>query len=177
MPESSPFTDDVANNNPFQLPSGTHSHDHSHPHSHEHASHPPTDARSITTNLSSLSPGYNPSVAEIRQFYPLDPSMDIDEASYLIRTILSFKYYQRNTLSMNHVRMQSFYALPEKHRQLLQPQFTDKLVGIDEAIEKNAVLARLIATVGEEMYTGGMEVKMGGPLSPKKKYVMYSCTI
>jgi hypothetical protein len=51
------------------------------------------------------------------------------------------------------------------------------LVGIDEAIEKNAVLARLIATIGEEMYTGGMEVKMGGPLSPKKKYVMYSCTI
>jgi hypothetical protein len=67
--------------------------------------------------------------------------------------------------------MQSFYALPEKHRKILQPQFTEKLALIDQAIETNAVLAKRIAKIGEEMYLGGMEVKMGGPLAPLQKYV------
>jgi carnosine N-methyltransferase len=100
--------------------------------------------------------------------------MDPDEASYLVRTILSFKYYQRATFAMNHVRMQQFYALPEAHRNLLQPSFTEKLEAIDEAIEKNAVIARLIARVGEEMLLFGMEVRMGGPITPRQKYRLVS---
>jgi hypothetical protein len=96
--------------------------------------------------------------------------MDLDEASYLLRTILSFKYYQRYAFAMNHVRMQNFYALPEAHRALLKPQFTDKLQAIDEAIEKNALIAKRIARLGEQMYLGGMEVRTGGPLIPKQKF-------
>ena len=99
--------------------------------------------------------------------------MDFDEASYLLRTILSFKYYQRNTFLTNHARMESFYALPEKHRNLLQPEFSMKLALIDDAIEKNALLAKKIARLGEEMYLNGMEVKMGGPLAPLHKFVLY----
>lgn len=75
---------------------------------------------------------------------------------------------------MNHVRMQQFYALPEAHRNLLQPGFTEKLEAIDEAIEKNAVIARLIARVGEEMLLFGMEVRMGGPITPRQKYRLVS---
>jgi hypothetical protein len=157
--------------NPFLLASDTHSHDHSHLHSHSDTSshsHSHDDTRSITTTMS---PGYNPSANEIRQFYHIDPAMDLDESSYLLKTILSFKYYQRNTTLMNHARMQSFYALPSRHRDLLQPGFTEKLEGIDMAIEKNAELARMVARVGEEMYLGGKEVKMGGPLAPLQKYL------
>ena len=107
---------------------------------------------------------------EIRQFYNVPASMDPEEASYLLRTILSFKYYQRHTFAANHVRMQNFYALSTKHRSLLEPQFTEKLEAIDTAIEKNAIIARRIARLGEEMYLGGMEVPTKGPLVPKQKY-------
>ena len=95
--------------------------------------------------------------------------MDSEEASYLLRTILSFKYYKRYAFAMNHARMQNFYALPEAHRTLLQPEFTEKLEVIDEAIEKNAIIAKRIARLGEEMYLGGMEVRTGGPISPRQK--------
>lgn len=95
--------------------------------------------------------------------------MDFDEALYLIRTILSLKYYQRYTFAMNHGRMQQFYALPEAHRNLLQPSFTEKLEAIDAAIEENALIARRIARLGEEMYLDGIEVRMGGPISPRQK--------
>jgi len=70
---------------------------------------------------------------------------------------------------MNHVRMQNFYSLPEAQRALLQPQFTAKLEAIDAAIEKNSLIAKYIAKLGEEMYLGGSEVPMGGPLKPKQK--------
>ena len=65
--------------------------------------------------------------------------------------------------------MQSFYALPEAQRVLLQPEFTKKLAAIDEAIEKYAIIAKNIALLGEEMYLGGKEVPMGGPITPKEK--------
>ena len=107
---------------------------------------------------------------EVRQFYNIPPVMDSEEASYLIRTILSFKYYKRYAFAMNHVRMQNFYSLPESHRTLLQPEFTEKLQAIDEAIEKNAIIANRIARLGEEMYLDGQEVRMGGPISPRQKY-------
>ena len=95
--------------------------------------------------------------------------MEIEEASYLLRTILAFKYYQRHTFATNHVRMRNFYSLPESHRQLLQPQFTQKLEGIDHAIMKNGIIAKRIARLGEEMYLGGKEAKTGGPLTPRQK--------
>ena len=119
-------------------------------------------------------PGHPPASQDLdspmaRRFYNIPSSMDSEEASYLIRTILSFKYYQRQSFEMNHIRMQNFYALPESQRALLQPQFTAKLEAIDSAIEKNALLAKQIATLGEEMYLEGREVKMDGPLRPRHK--------
>jgi hypothetical protein len=95
--------------------------------------------------------------------------MDPEEASYLLRTILSFKHYTRHTLTTNHHRMQSFYALPQQHRALLQPAFTQKLQAIDEAIEANGVVARRIARFGEEMYLDGAEVPPRGPVVPREK--------
>jgi hypothetical protein len=124
----------------------------------------------MRTEETHLEPGYNPTIAEIKQFYNVPPEMDFEEASYLLRTILSFKYYQRHAFAMNHVRMQNFYALPEAHRALLKPQFTNKLQAIDEAIEKNSLIAKRIARLGEQMYLGGMEVRTGGPLTPKQKF-------
>jgi len=96
--------------------------------------------------------------------------MDIEEASYLLRTILSFKYYKHYTFAANHSRMQNFYALPASQRARLQPAFTNKLEGIDAAIESNAVIARHIASLGEHMYLDGIPVRMGGPLLPMQKY-------
>jgi hypothetical protein len=96
--------------------------------------------------------------------------MDAEEASYLLRTILSFKHYQRHTFATNHVRMQNFYALPEAHRRLLQPEFTKKLQAIDAAIQANGLIAMEIAKLGEEMYLGGAQVQTSGPLVPKEKY-------
>lgn len=156
----------------LNLPSGSspfdehsHNHSHEHPHSHSHE-----ESHAVPKHKAHLQPGYNPSITEIRSFYNISPDMDFEEASYLIRTILSFKYYQRYAFAMNHVRMQNFYALPEAHRALLKPRFTEKLQAIDEAIEKNALIAKRIARLGEQMYLGGMEVRTGGPLSPKQKY-------
>ena len=114
--------------------------------------------------------GTDLSSPEARQFYNIPPTMDSEEASYLLRTILSFKYYKRYAFAMNHMRMQNFYSLPEAHRTLLQPEFTEKLQAIDRAIEKNALIAKRIARLGEEMYLDGMEVKTSGPISPRQKY-------
>jgi hypothetical protein len=145
-----------------------HSHDHYHDspysHSHDHSHNDSVIASRLPVNSS-----FDFETAQIREFYNIPPSMDSAEASYLIRTILSFKYYQRYPFAMNHVRMQQFYALPEAHRNLLQPTFTEKLEAIDYAIEKNAIIARHIARIGEEMYLDGMEVKMGGPITPREK--------
>ena len=105
----------------------------------------------------------------VREKYNIPPMMDSEEASYLIRTILSFKYYKKHEFAMNHRRMKSFYALPETQRALLQPEFTKKLEAIDGAKEKNALIANTIAMLGEEMYLGGHEVPMGGPITPKEK--------
>jgi len=109
----------------------------------------------------------------LRAFYHIPSGMDPEEASYLIRTILSFKYYTRQTFTANHVRMQNFYALPEAHRRLLQPEFTKKLQAIDAAIERNGVVARNIARLGEKMYLDGGEVKVSGPVVPRERYVLY----
>jgi hypothetical protein len=149
---------------------------HEHTHSHEHSGdlpheHPHDDNRSVTAKPTHMDPGIDLSSPEVRQFYNIPPMMDSEEASYLLRTILSFKYYKRYASAMNHVRMQNFYALPESHRTLLQPEFTEKLQAIDEAIEKNAIIAKQIARLGEEMYLDGMEVRMGGPISPRQKYI------
>ena len=109
----------------------------------------------------------------LRAFYHIPSGMDPEEGSYLIRTILSFKYYTRQTFTANHVRMQNFYALPEAHRRLLQPEFTKKLQAIDAAIERNGVVARNIARLGEKMYLDGAEVKVSGPVVPRERYVLY----
>ena len=153
---------------------------HEHPHSHDHSddfSHGHSHDHSPSNNTVPFHP--NPlqdlQTTQVRQFYNIPPNMDSAEASYLLRTILSFKYYQRYTFAMNHVRMQQFYALPEAHRNLLQPAFTNKLQAIDEAIEKNAVIARRIARLGEEMYLGGKEVPLGGPITPRQKYAQSTC--
>lgn len=136
-----------------------HSHDHSHDqfgdhdHDHPHGGHHTaisTSRRNAENELNS---------PEARQFYNIPPTMDTEEASYLLRTILSFKYYKRHAFAMNHIRMQNFYALPEFHRVLLQPSFTQKLEAIDAAIERNAIIAKRIARLGEEMYLGGLEVQ------------------
>ena len=105
----------------------------------------------------------------LQRMYNIPPGMDADEASYLIRTILSFKHYKTHTFSLNHRRMQNFYALPSSQRELLQPEFTRKLEAIDLAVEKNSLVARRIARLGEEMYLNGKEVPMVGPVRPKEK--------
>lgn len=139
--------------------------------SHEHSI---VDSDFKTTATTSMNTESDTSYSEASQFYHIPPSMDWEEASYLLRTILSFKYYQQHAFAMNHTRMQSFYALPESHRKLLQPGFTAKLEAIDMAIEKNALIAKRIARLGEEMYLGGVEVKTGGPLVPKHKCLLQS---
>ena len=141
----------------------SHSHSHHGTHSHSH------DGSDRTHAL--FDDDSDPESLKIRQIYDIPPSMDIEEASYLLRTILSFKYYQRHTFATNHVRMRNFYSLPESHRQLLQPQFTEKLEAIDHAIVKNGIIAKRIARLGEEMYLGGKDVKTGGPLNPRQKCV------
>ena len=160
----------TSTNNVFLSDSKQSDQDHSHPHNHEHGhehghSH---DGMGIGQRrpLSEMSA----KEVGIRQFYPISPNMDIEEASYLLRTILSFKYYKQYAFAANHARMQNFYALPARQRAMLQPDFINKLEGLDAAIEKNAQLAKRIARIGEEMYLDGMEVKMGGPLAPKQKY-------
>jgi carnosine N-methyltransferase len=94
--------------------------------------------------------------------------MDLDESSYLLRTILSFKHYRPNTFTQNHLRVQNYYSLPASQRTLL-PNFLQRLEGIDQAVEVNALLAKRIARLGEEMYLGGQEVRMGGPLVPRQR--------
>jgi hypothetical protein len=149
----------------------SHSHDHNHPHEHTYdRPHNHSHEEEHHSNVPSEHDS-DPESLKIRQFYDIPPSMDIEEASYLLRTILSFKYYQRHTFASNHMRMQNFYSLPEPHRQLLQPQFTQKLEAIDHAIVKNGIIAKRIAKLGEEMYLGGKEVRTGGPLTPRQKYI------
>jgi hypothetical protein len=111
----------------------------------------------------------DPDEAKVRELYNIPPSMDMEEASYLIRTILSFKYYQRKAYALNHERMRSFYAMPELHRKLIQPEFTNKLEAVDAGIEKNAQLANTIAALGELMYLNGTKVPMDGPIKPQRK--------
>jgi hypothetical protein len=137
-----------------------------HPHEYRHE-----DSGSLAANPSQRS---DLNTLEERRFYNVPPSMDSEEVSYLLRTILSFKHYRRHAFAMNHVRMQNFYALPAAQRALLQPQFTEKLQAIDEAIEKNALIAKRIARLGEEMYLGGSEVPPRGPLTPRQKYSLYT---
>src|SRR5579859_4203272 len=135
-----------------------HAHDsHSHSYPHPPTRQPPPSDPGILTS------------SQLEEYYSIPPVMDPDEASYLIRTILAFKYYKRQTFAMNHHRMQQFYALSERHRSLIQPKFTEKLQGIDEAIEANAIIASRIARLGEEMYLGGLQVRMGGPVVPRQK--------
>lgn len=150
----------------------THDHSGNH-HGHDH---PPQEGQhSLTSKPTHSNSGADLNSLEVRQFYNLPPSMDLEEASYLLRTILSFKYYKRYAFVMNHARMQNFYALPESHRILLQPSFTDKLEAIDTAIEKNAIIANRIAKLGEEMYLGGIVVKTGGPITPRQQYGTFNC--
>ena len=93
------------------------------PSPHEHSGdlpheHPHNDNRSVTAKPTHMDSGTDLSSPEVREFYNIPPTMDSEEASYLLRTILSFKCYKRNAFAMNHVRMQNFYALPESHRTL-----------------------------------------------------------
>jgi hypothetical protein len=111
--------------------------------------------------------------ANLREFYNIPSSMDMEEASYLIRTILSFKYYQRKAFALNHERMRSFYAMPEAHRKLVQPEFTQKLEAIDKGIEKNTKIATSIARLGEMMYLDGATIPMDGPIVPVEKFVPF----
>jgi hypothetical protein len=149
-------------------------HENLHNFSHDHSF---IDSSPKTVTSASMNTESEPSYSEMSKFYNIPPSMEWEEASYLLRTILSFKYYQRHTFAMNHTRMQGFYALPESHRKILQPEFTAKLEAIDTAIEKNALIAKHIARLGEEMYLGGTEVRTGGPLVPKQKYILLSLVL
>jgi hypothetical protein len=137
------------------------------PHNHQH--HPHDHPHSHNTSILT-SPNPDLFTLQTRQFYNIPPSMDEQEASYLLRTILSFKHYSRHTFQQNHKRMQNFYTLSETHRHLLQPAFTQKLERIDVAIERNSVIAKRIARLGEEMYLGGMECPINGPIIPRQKY-------
>ena len=169
--QGKPFQSDRSNNPavsqtimPDTLP--IHSHDGLGSHSHSFSS--PSHQRGPTGPVPATDPDL--SSPSLREFYHIPSGMDPEEASYLLRTILSFKHYTQQTFIANHVRMQNFYALPEAHRRLLQPEFTKKLQAIDAAIERNGVIARKIARLGEEMYLGGAEAKLSGPVVPKERY-------
>ena len=153
----------------------THSREYSNPHPHDHHNgHGHSHEGMVGSHHRFVSSSHITSEEiQIRQIYPISPGMDMEEASYLLRTILSFKHYSQYAFAANHVRMQNFYALPARHRVMLQPNFIDKLEAIDSAIEKNALIAKRIARLGEQMYLEGMEVKMGGPIAPKQKYISF----
>ncbi|KAI1659941.1 N2227-domain-containing protein [Daldinia decipiens] len=77
---------------------------------------------------------------------------DPEEIRVIFCALDSFSQYAKTAhLNCTHLRRQAFYALPQAHWQLLaQPPFSylDTLNRIDDAIESNAELARIIVKVG-----------------------------
>ncbi|KAI0021886.1 N2227-domain-containing protein [Xylariomycetidae sp. FL0641] len=81
-----------------------------------------------------------------------DAIEDPEEVRVIFCALDSFSQYAKIAhLNCTHIRRQAFYALPQAHWQMLaQPPFSylDTLNRVDDAIEKNAELARMIVKVG-----------------------------
>ncbi|KAI5867175.1 N2227-domain-containing protein [Durotheca rogersii] len=92
--------------------------------------------------------------------------------------LLGIQYAKTAHLNCTHLRRQAFYALPQAHWQLLaQPPFSylDMLSRIDDAIECNAELARIIVKAGLRSFgvastTSGEEPTMPEEWSGIAKY-------
>src|SRR5579862_3400163 len=87
----------------------SHSREYSHPHGHDHDNghghgHGHSHEGMVGSHHRFASSSHiTPEEIQIRQFYPIPPGMDMEEASYLLRTILSFKHYSQYAFAANHV--------------------------------------------------------------------------
>ncbi|KAL2131330.1 hypothetical protein VTI74DRAFT_5254 [Chaetomium olivicolor] len=93
---------------------------------------------------------------------------DPEELQVIYRTLDSYQQYAKVAhFQCTHVRRQAFYALPQAHWQrLAAPPFNylDTLNKIDDAIESNADLARMIVKTGLEMFHVGVRDEETGEL-------------
>ncbi|KAK4127443.1 N2227-domain-containing protein [Parathielavia appendiculata] len=91
---------------------------------------------------------------------------DPEELQVIYRALDSYQQYAKVAhFQCTHVRRQAFYALPQAHWQrLAAPPFNylDTLDKIDDAIESNAELARIIFKTGLEMFHVGVLSEDGG---------------
>ncbi|SPQ21277.1 b5b06d9e-6abb-46c8-8ebc-5c8a4824b879 [Thermothielavioides terrestris] len=93
---------------------------------------------------------------------------DPEELQVIYRTLDSYQQYAKVAhFQCTHVRRQAFYALPQAHWQrLAAPPFNylETLDKVDDAIESNADLARIIFKTGLEMFHVGVPSESGGEL-------------
>ncbi|KAK4044857.1 N2227-like protein-domain-containing protein [Parachaetomium inaequale] len=90
---------------------------------------------------------------------------DPEELQVIYRTLDSYQQYAKVAhFQCTHLRRQAFYALPQAHWQrLAAPPFNylDTLDKIDDAIESNAELARIIFKRGLEVFRVGVPSETG----------------
>ncbi|GAP92720.1 putative methyltransferase family protein [Rosellinia necatrix] len=81
---------------------------------------------------------------------------DPEEIRVIFCALDSFSQYAKNAhMNCTHFRRQAFYALPQAHWQMLAaPPFNylDTLIRVDDAIESNAELARIIVKNGLQSF-------------------------
>ncbi|EGS17483.1 S-adenosylmethionine-dependent methyltransferase-like protein [Thermochaetoides thermophila DSM 1495] len=85
---------------------------------------------------------------------------DPEELGVIFRTLDSYQQYAKVAhFQCTHIRRQAFYALPQAHwKRLAAPPFNylDTLDKVDEAIDSNAELARIIVQTGLDMFRIGV---------------------
>ncbi|KAK4148246.1 N2227-like protein-domain-containing protein [Dichotomopilus funicola] len=95
---------------------------------------------------------------------------DPEELQVIYRTLDSYQQYAKVAhFQCTHLRRQAFYALPQTHWQrLASPPFNylNTLDKIDDAIECNAELARVIFKRGLEMFRVGVPSHTGDLMLP-----------
>ncbi|KAL1841937.1 hypothetical protein VTJ49DRAFT_6328 [Mycothermus thermophilus] len=91
---------------------------------------------------------------------------DQEELHVIYRTLDSYQQYAKIAhFQCTHLRRQAFYALPRAHWQrLAAPPFNylETLDKVDDAIESNAELARIIFRNGLDMFHIGVPSESGG---------------
>ncbi|KAG0083413.1 hypothetical protein BGZ92_010802 [Podila epicladia] len=98
----------------------SHSHDHGHSHSHEHSHN--NHGRGIE----------------------LDKDDDVhEEVLHFHKIVKAFSQYKVSALYANHRRRTDFYSLPER-QQMLLPSYLERMEQIDEAIEANFEIIKII---------------------------------
>ncbi|KAL2025163.1 hypothetical protein VTK56DRAFT_165 [Thermocarpiscus australiensis] len=97
---------------------------------------------------------------------------DQEELQVVYRALDSYQQYAKVAhFQCTHLRRQAFYALPQAHwKRLAAPPFNylDTLERIDEAIESNAELARIIVKTGLQMFHVGTPSENGELQLPRQ---------